>query len=76
VSDMQLGLWLQDPLAASATVDLGQQDGVLIMHAHRQFVSGLAWMSSQTSADSVISCSYDGSILLLDAASARHHVVR
>jgi hypothetical protein len=47
-----------------------------MMQPHRHYVSGLAWLSTSGTAGNLVTCSYDGSILMLDVEAARHLLVR
>jgi WD40 repeat protein len=74
---MQLGLWLHDPCDpdSEAQAALGQ-DGVLLTKPHQQYVSGLQWLPDGTCAPRLASSSYDGAVLLSDAAVGKFSVVR
>ena len=51
------------------------QDGVLLVGAHHQYVSGLRWLRDSTNSPRLVTASYDGSVLLHDVAAGHTRVV-
>lgn len=72
-----MGLWAHDPFDPENNEhsSLGD-DGVLLLHPHQSYISGLAWIPAGGSVSDLVSCSYDGAILRFDLATERFCVVR
>ena len=73
---VQLGLWVHDPASVSEELDALGQDGVLLTALHRQYISGLHWLPDGSTSCRLVTSSYDGSVLLFDAAAERVRVLR
>jgi WD40 repeat protein len=73
---MQLGLWIHDPFDPE-NVELSRlgEDGVLLLHPHEQYISGMEWLHTGSNACQLITSSYDGSVLLLDAVTEKFLVL-
>lgn len=72
---MQVGMWVHNPENDDADLAALGQDGVLLISAHHQYVSGLRWLRDSTASPRLITASYDGSVLLHDVAAGHTRVV-
>lgn len=71
---MQVGLWIVDLMHSGASANLGE-DGVQLFKPHAQYVSGLQWMNSGTAPASLLTSSYDGSVVLMDVEAEQFRLV-
>ena len=73
---VQVGLWAHDPFDPDkAELAALAEDGVLLLHPHQQYVSGLAWLTAGSAGSNLVTSSYDGSVLLCDVDKAHFRVL-
>lgn len=72
-----IGLWMCDPTSPDRDELRAAGDGGVFTSApHRSYVSGICWLPGRAAAaPQLLSCSYDGSLLLLDVATATSMLV-